>query len=304
MQPPVGRERRRRHRRPLHQDLLVGGDLARACRIAAAPPPARPPPIAAARRRRDLRAGLGQAVGQADRHARLARPVDQRRGHRAATGERAAQRPSGCEGRASSSRASVVATRLTSVTVLLAQGREHALGIEALVHDRRGGVDGRANEDRQPADVRQRQRAQPALARVAAERHGRAERAPQEVAIGQLDRPSARRWCRRCGSLRRSRRDRARPRAASLAAAADRARRHRSGAPPGSPPPRRRAAARSAGEARGSIGTAIAPSRQAGVQRLGERRGPQAARSRPGLLEPRRARELRRAGSRGRSSSA
>ena len=36
--------------------------------------------------------------------------------------------------------------------------------------------------------MRERQRAQPALARVETERDGRAERAPQEVAVGELDR--------------------------------------------------------------------------------------------------------------------
>ncbi len=60
--------------------------------------------------------------------------------------------------------------------------------VEALVDDRRRGVDGRAHHDRQAADVRQRQRAQPALGRVEAQRDGRAERAPQPVAVGELDR--------------------------------------------------------------------------------------------------------------------
>ena len=71
--------------------------------------------------------------------------------------------------------------------LLLAQRLQHALGLKALVHDRGRRVDRRAHEDRQPADMRQRQRAQPALARVEAERDGRAERAPQQVAVRQLD---------------------------------------------------------------------------------------------------------------------
>ena len=108
----------------------------------------------------------------------------------------AARRP------ASSRRASVVATRLTSVACLLAERVQHAVGLEALVHDRGGRVDRRAQQDREPADVRQRQRAQPALVAVEAERDGRAERAPQQVAVGELDRLAARRWCPRCGSRR------------------------------------------------------------------------------------------------------
>ena len=85
---------------------------------------------------------------------------------------------------ASSSRASIVGTSETSVirragSISVGQ---HRLGVEALVEDRGRGVDRAADRDRQAADVGQRHRAQPALARVEAERHRGAERAGQEVA--------------------------------------------------------------------------------------------------------------------------
>ena len=88
----------------------------------------------------------------------------------------------------SSSRVSVVATRLTRVTSSLAQRVQHPVHLEAFVHHRARPVDRRAQQDREAADVRERQRAQPTLAPVETEGHGRAEGAPQQVRVAQLDR--------------------------------------------------------------------------------------------------------------------
>ena len=90
------------------------------------------------------------------------RSLEQRRGHRAAAGERGAQRgwpfEAGVEQPRERRRDEADerhALRLERV--------QHAVLLEALVHDGARRVDRRAHQDRQPADVRQRQRAQPAL---------------------------------------------------------------------------------------------------------------------------------------------
>ena len=139
---------------------------------------------------RHLRARLGQAVGRA-RPGRRARP----RG-RASAGGTARRRAAPSAGRggsrspASSRRWSVVGTsetivappsgRPSSSRTRSVSKRSWTIAVVA--------VDRAAQDDRQPADVRQRQRAEPALRGVQAERDARPERAPQPVAVGQLDR--------------------------------------------------------------------------------------------------------------------
>ena len=188
----------------------------------------------------------------------------------------------GCARPASSSRASVVATRLTSVTPSSASARRTRLRLEALVDHRGGGVDGGAQQDRKAPDVRQGQRAQPALAGIEPERHRRAERAPQQVAVGQLDRP---RGGARAGGVdhdrgrvqvvTRCQRSAAAGSPHARAAPRRAASSHRRRPPRARPPDRRR-----------STGTATAPSEQAGMQRLGEVRGLRAARSRRASPRP------------------
>ena len=87
---------------------------------------------------------------------------------------------------ASSSRCRVVATRLTSATGL-AQGLQRGVELEAVVDDGGGRVDRGAHQDREAAHVRERHHAQPALLGGSPEGHGRAEGAPQQVAVGELD---------------------------------------------------------------------------------------------------------------------
>ncbi len=132
---------------------------------------------------------------------------------------------------ASSSRVSVAGTSETSVgPARVAQRGEHAIDVEALVHDRAGAVDRRAHQDRQAADVRERQAAEPALVGVDAERDRRAERAPEPVAVRQRDRARVGARARGVDDHRRQRRGRAcragsRPGPRRLRAARRRARR-------------------------------------------------------------------------------
>jgi hypothetical protein len=168
------RPRARRHRRTADEDLAVGGEAH----------------LRAEERRPeggDLRARLGEPVGRRDRHpGGRGAPLQRRRGGRAAE-----QRPAQ-GGRLAQPGVEQALQRGRDERDhrrgLLPQQRvDDAIGVEALVHERRRAVDRRAHDDRQPADVRERQRAQPAFARVQAEGHGRPQRAPQPVAVGELD---------------------------------------------------------------------------------------------------------------------
>ena len=185
---PSDDERGRRDRRAGDEDLAAGPD-----------PHARAEERRAAGR--DLRAGLGQAVGADRRHAGGGGPLEQRRGDRRAADERGAQ-----------------VRRVAQAGVEQARERRRhdrhergargdlvggGLGLEALVQDDLRRVDRAAHEDREAADVRQRQRAQPGVVAPDAERRRRAERAPQPVAERQRDRARAARRARRVDDDRR-----------------------------------------------------------------------------------------------------
>ena len=144
--------RPRRHRRPADEDLAVAGH-----------PHAR----AEQRRaeRRDLRARLGQAVGRRDRHAGRGRASLQRGGRRRAAEQRPAQRRRLAQPGVEQALQRRGDERDDGRPIVVHQRVEHAIGVEALVDDRRRRVDRRAHHDRQAADVRERQRAQPALGR-------------------------------------------------------------------------------------------------------------------------------------------
>ena len=144
-------------------------------------PPTRISPFlarAAARRRqrqaegRDLRTRFGHPVARRHRHASGGCALQQRRRDRAAAEQRPAQRRRP-RNPASSSRQSIVGTSET--IVIRASGSisaaSTARGVEALVQDHGGRVDRAAYLDRQPADVRERHRAQPPLVRVQPQRN-------------------------------------------------------------------------------------------------------------------------------------
>ena len=113
--------------------------------------------------------------------------------------------------------------------VALRAARADAVDVEAVVDDRGGAVDDRAHDDPEPGDVAERQAAEPAVVGLDADVEGGADRAPEEVAVGEADRVrgagaaagqdagSRRRPCRarraaacrpRSGSARRRRRGR------------------------------------------------------------------------------------------------
>ena len=120
-------------------------------------------------------------------------PARRRRGPRAAA---AGRRP------ASSSRASCVGTTEIRVTPSPSSDARDPVDVEAVVDDRGGPVDDAAHDDREAADVEQRQAAEPAVGRLDAEVEGRADRAPEMVAVGEPDRRAGRPRCRwsGCGS--------------------------------------------------------------------------------------------------------
>ena len=170
----------RRDGRAVDDDLPVGGDVTRS-------------PGAAARtsrcpRLRDGHRGarLGEPVGRRDRPAGSAR-ASSSAGRRAR--RRASRRAARAGGWRSSSRASWVGTSEAIVTSSRSAGPEH----------RRRAVDRRAQQHHQPADVAQRQRAEPALGAVVAERDGAAQRVVEDVAERERRPAAARRSCRRCG---------------------------------------------------------------------------------------------------------
>ena len=200
--------------------------------------------------RGDLRARLREPVGRGDRDPGAARALQQR-GVSGAPPSSAQRSAGGSRRPASSSRASVVGTSETSVgRGSCSSASTRSVSKRSCRTDAGRRVDRAAQEDRQAADVGERQRAQPAVGGVDAERRGRAQRAPQPVAVGELDGPR-RRSSRTCG--RRSHGVEVVPPAKAGAAARRRAARR-----PRARCPRDRRRARPA--RRRSIGTATAPS--------------------------------------------
>ena len=178
------------------------------------------------------------------------------------------QRSPGTRSRpASSSRCRVVATRLTTLIRSLAQRAQRARRARSCSWTHGGGrVDRAAHQDREAAHVGQRHHAQPALLGGGAERHGRAEGAPQQVAVGELD------LLRRGAAARGVHHQRGRVEVVTLVhapsgrrpSARRRAAAGAGGAAAAAPPARRRSRAAPArcsdSERRRSIGTAAAPS--------------------------------------------
>ena len=121
-------------------------------------------------------------------YARLLSARHERRGYRAAAGERAAQ-------------------MLGALQPLIEQARErggdeahagrpacaeivqHPVDLESLVDDRRRAADCSAHQDGHTAHMSQCQCAQPALVLPNAQRHAGAQGTPQQVSIGELHRP-------------------------------------------------------------------------------------------------------------------
>ena len=68
------------------------------------------------------------------------------------------------------------------------EGARHLLGVEAVEEHGGGPVDDRAQDDREAGDVAQGQAAEPAVGRIDADVEGGADRAEQEVPVGQTDR--------------------------------------------------------------------------------------------------------------------
>ena len=137
------------------------------------------------RERRHLRAGLGQAVGLDDRGAAADRLFERLLGDGAAADQ---DRP----------RAGEVGVGLEQADQRRGDEREDAdpvvgegggdpVGVEAVVDHRGGAVDHRAHHDPEPGYVAERQAAEPAVGRVDADVEGRADRAPEEVAVGEPD---------------------------------------------------------------------------------------------------------------------
>ena len=273
-QPAVGRRGPGRDRRGADLDLAAGGD---------------PDPCAEQGHAegRHLRAGLGEPVSWRDRHPGARAPArsgparSARRPGAPSAAAAAVQSPRRAAGRASwapARRGS--APRRTSA-------RQCVVGVEALVEDRRRRPRWRCASGRTGRRRARRQGAQPALSRVGAQRHGRAERAPQPVAVGELDRPGLGDVLPRCA--RRSRRRRGRVWRRGPRARRRGARRHR-----GSHAARGLPLALGA-VSRTSSGTATAPSSRHACSAIGEvlarrqgdrRRGPRpgAAGSQPAAV--------------------
>ena len=155
MQPAVGPSDAGRDGRPGDEDLAVARRARRACRTAAGRRPRGRRTLVAPRawRGRDLRAGLGQAVGQA-RRARRRRA--RARAAPRAPGRRRSARSAAPAGRSGRRRAAARAwSRRAMTSVISARCRAVAARarLEALVHDRRRRVDRAAHQDRQAADV-------------------------------------------------------------------------------------------------------------------------------------------------------
>ncbi len=250
-----------RDRRPAHEDLAVRGDPhvgAEQRRTAAAPRP----PVPRQRRdgrRGDLRARLGETVGERTPERRRRGPAPTARAppglpraaRSAAPGPARGRRPAAAAGWSRRGSRRSPAAR---------EGRAGAVELEALVDARRWWRRSRCapgSRGRRCATAAARTASAPR--RSSSERHGRAEGAPQQVAVRELDLLAARRWCRRCASPARSRRGRG-----ACAPPPSRPRRRRRRAASGSPQHERRsraapAAARTPTGA-GRSGTAGAPS--------------------------------------------
>ncbi len=255
VQPPVGRRPPGATVGPDTQDLPILGDAY--ARAEERRPGARVLVRDRRRRRRgDLRGGLGQAVGRADGHARRPRSAKQRLRDGTAAGQRDAQR-----GRSGQPRVEQAGERrgheADQRDLLLTQGAQHALGVKALVHDRRRGVD-RRSAGGPTGRPRARGEGRTATARSGRGRVRRRSRAHSTGRSRRSARPAwARKWCRRCGLRPRWRRDRALPRSHPAA--------ERSPAPfPAAP--------RAGGMLRGACRCTAAPSATRALSLAGERR--------------------------------
>ena len=170
--------------RPLDEDLAVvdaqvGGQQRPAGRAELAP-------ASAGRQRRHLRAGLGQAVGLDHRGAAPDRLLERLLGDRAAADQdrpRAGEVGAGVEQAGQHRR-----HHRDDRDPVALQRRGDPVDVEAVVEHRGGAVDHRAHHDREPRDVAQRQAAEPAVVRVDADVEGRADGAPEVVAVGEADR--------------------------------------------------------------------------------------------------------------------
>ena len=135
----------------------------------------------------DLRAGLGQAIGL--NHGRS--PAES-----LAEGFRR-YRPSADQDRAWSREVRVRLQQPDQLgrhqrenrDVSRDEGARHLFCVEAVEQHGGGPVDDRAQDDREPGDVAERQAAEPAVPGVDADVEGGPDRAEQEVAVGQPDRP-------------------------------------------------------------------------------------------------------------------
>ena len=147
----------------------------------------------------DCRAGLREPVGRADREAGgRGRARAARRGIGAAAEQHARAAPGRASAPASSSRCSCVGHERDERDAVVAQHPRRPPRRRRRRREHGGrGHDRRAQEDHQAADVRERQRAQPAL--VAAERRApaRARARSARVAVGELDRLGRARRARR-----------------------------------------------------------------------------------------------------------
>ena len=138
------------------------------------------------RQRRHLRGGLGHAVGLDHRRAAPERLLEHLGRHRPAADEHRAQRQQVDPG-LQQPRELRRHHRDQGHPVALERARD-PVDVEAVVDDRGGPVDDAAHDDREPADVEQRQAAEPAVGRLDAEVEGGADRAPEMVPVGEPDR--------------------------------------------------------------------------------------------------------------------
>ena len=193
MQPAVLVGDARRHGRPLDEDLAVLDPQVRRQQR----PPGRAEPRSAPRRatasspvrrpRSARRSGPRSPRGRSPPRARPPAPARRRRST-ARSGSRSTP--------ASSSRTSCVATSETTVTPSpSSDAATRSTSKPSWMHGG-GPVDHAAHHDREPADVEERQAAEPAVGGFDAEVERRADRAPEVVAVGEPDRARARRSCR------------------------------------------------------------------------------------------------------------
>ena len=176
-----------RHRRALNEDLAVLDPQVRGQQR----PPGRPQPRSGVggRQGRHLRRRLGEPVGLDHRGAAAERLGEHLLRHRPAADQHRPQRQQ-------------VDVGLEQADELRGDHRDqgHAVAlerlgdpvdVEAVVDHRRGPVDDAAHDDREPADVKQRQAAEPAVGGLDAEVERRADGAPEVVAVGEADRARA-----------------------------------------------------------------------------------------------------------------